>query len=478
MTRGTNGWYEAIANITGDDSYLWDNMFPYMKKSFNFTPPDLEYRAQNSSANYTIGTYDVPGGPVHLSYPKYAQPLSSYGAQAYAAAGFKANDGFLNGDLLGYSYWPFTLRPDDSTRSTTEVGFLSPTAARTSMKIYQSAMVRNILFDSNKHATGVNVTLNGLKPFTISARKEVIVSSGFIHSPQLLMVSGIGAREHLEKFNISVVSDLPGVGQNLRDTPNVGSIVHSMSLPSSNFFTKDAGSFAAANEMWLTNGSGPLSSPAGDFGGWDKFPSTYTANMSQGTKDFLAHLPSDWPNVEYVLNSNARALSDGSSPGNTGSVACLLTSTTSTGNITLQSASNADAPLLTTGWLNTKEDQEIAVAAYRRAREIASHIPVFGKELSPGANVTTDAQILEYIQKKGITSIHHGAATCAMGRNASAGAVVDSKARVFGVKGLRVIDTSSLPFSAPGHTQGVTYAHAEKLAMDVVDAARGMVYRV
>jgi choline dehydrogenase len=61
-----------------------------------------------------------------------------------------------------------------------------------------------------------------------------------------------------------------------------------------------------------------------------------------------------------------------------------------------------------------------------------------------------------------------------MGRNASSGAVVDSKARVFGVTGLRVIDASVLPFSAPGHTQGVTYAHAEKLAQDVIDAARGM----
>jgi len=470
MTSGTKGWYGAIANTTGDDSYLWENMFPFMKKSFNFTPPDAQYRAQNASANYTVSTYDVPGGPVHLSFPKYAQPLTSYGPAAYAAAGFKANDGFLNGALVGYSYWPFTLRPNDSTRSSTEVGFLSPTAARTTMRVYQSSMVRNILFDSNKRATGVNVTIAGIKPFTISARKEVIVSNGFVHSPQLLMVSGIGPRAHLEKFNISVISDLPGVGQNLRDTPNVGGITHSMNVPSSNAFTRDPATFHAANEMYLTNGSGPLSSPSSDFAGWDIFPAKYTANMSQVTKDFLASLPSDWPNVEYVLNANARPLSDGSSPGNTGTIGCLLTSTSSTGNITLRSASNDVAPALNVGWLNTPEDREIAVASYRRAREIASHVAVFGAELTPGANVTSDAQILEYIQTKGLTSIHHGASTCAMGKSAKAGAVVDSKARVFGVKGLRVIDTSSLPFSAPGHTQGVTYAHAEKLAMDVVAA--------
>ncbi|KAF2831897.1 alcohol oxidase [Ophiobolus disseminans] len=469
--RGTKGWYGAIANVTGDDAYQWDNMLPFMKKSFNFTAPDMEYRAQNLSANFTISTFDVSDGPVHLSYPKWAPSLSSYGAEAYAAAGLKPNDGFANGDLLGYGFWPVTLRPDDSTRSSTEVAFLSRTAAQTSMKIYQSSMVRNILFDSNKRATGVNVTNAGERPFTLSARKEVIVSSGFIHSPQLLMVSGIGPREQLERFDINVISDLPGVGQNLRDTPNIGAIVHSMNLPSKNAWTQAPNGYEIANDMYLTNGSGPLSNPASDFAGWDKFPAQYTANMTQTTKDFLAALPSDWPNVEYVLSASGTASAEGSSMGNTGSIGCLLTSTTSAGNISLQSSSNAVAPLLHIGWLDSQEDQEIAVAAYRRAREIASHVPVFGEELVPGKNVSTDAQILNYIKTKGVTDIHHGAATCAMGRDPNRGAVVDSKARVFGVKGLRVIDTSSLPFTAPGHTQGVTYAHAEKLAMDVIDAA-------
>lgn len=453
--RGTKGWYAAIANATGDDSYLWENMFPFMRKSFNFTPPDLEYRAKNSSANFTVSTYDVRGGPVHLSYPKYAQPIASYGPQAFVAAGFKVNDGFLNGDLLGYGSWPFTLRPDDSTRSSTEVAFLSRTAARTSMKIYQSSMARKILFDSNKRAVGVNVTNAALKPFTLSARKEVIVSSGFVHSPQLLMVSGIGPRAHLESFDISVIYDLPGVGQNLRDTPNAGAIVHRMNLPSKNAWTRQPNGYEIVNEQYLTNGSGPLSSPASDFAGWDKFPAQYTANMSASTKAFLASLPSDWPNVEYVLDGSGRVLSNGASPGNTGAIGCLLTSTSSTGNISLASPDNAVAPRLFIGWLDSKEDQEIAVASYRRAREIASHVAVFGEEIVPGANVTSDADILRHIQTKGLTAIHHGAATCAMGKAPKDGAVVDSKARVFGVQGLRVVDASSLPFSAPGHTQGV-----------------------
>jgi choline dehydrogenase len=173
-------------------------MFPFMKKSFSFTPPDVRYRAANTSVNFTLSTFDVPGGPVQLSLPKYAQPISSYAAEGYAAAVFNASDGFLNGSLFGYGYWPFTLRPEDSTRSSAEMAFLSPTAAKTSLKIYQSYMAHNLLFNGTR-AMGVNVTANGMKPFTLSARREVIISSGFVHSPQLLMVSGIDPRKQLEK---------------------------------------------------------------------------------------------------------------------------------------------------------------------------------------------------------------------------------------------------------------------------------------
>lgn len=448
-------------------------MFPFMKKSFTFTPPNFEFRAANASPNYTLTTFDAPGGPAQLSHPKYAQPVSSFGAAGYSAAGLLPNDGFLNGNLLGYGYWPFTLREADSTRSSTEVAFLSRTAARTSLKIYQSCMARNLLFDNNKRATGVNVTINGLKPFTISARKEIIVSSGFIHSPQLLMVSGIGPRWMLEKHNITVISDLPCVGQNYHDTPALGSITHRMDVPSRDAWARSAESFRASTEQWLTNGSGPLSSSASDFAGWEKFSNVYTTNLSQPARNYLASLPSDWPNVEYILASAGQALEENADPVDTGSIAMLLTSAKSRGNISIRSADNSIAPIVYLGWLDDPIDQELAVAAYKRGRSIASHIAPLGTEIKPGENVTTDGQILAHIKAKGLTAIHHGAATCAMGQNASAGAVVDSKGRVFGVQGLRVIDTSVLPFSAPGHTQGVTYAHAEKLAQDVINAAMG-----
>ncbi|KAI0576831.1 GMC oxidoreductase [Pyrenophora tritici-repentis] len=472
--RATKGWYAAIANITGDPAYLWENMFPFMKKSFSFTPPDTRYRAENATVNYTLSTFDKPGGPVHLSFPKYAQPISSYGAEGYAKAGIKAAAGFLDGNMLGYGYWPFTLRAEDSTRSSTESAFLSRTTARTSLKIYQSCMARNLLFDENKRAVGINVTVAGTRPFVLKARKEVIVSSGFINSPHLLMVSGIGPRETLERYDIPVISDLSGVGQNLRDTPAIGGVVHTTNVPGRSAFTRDALSFDNAIQGYLANGSGPLSSPASDFVAWEKFSKDFTTNMSQSTLDYLNSIPSDWPNVEYPLQAAVRASTAGQTASDTGVVGILLTSASSKGNVTIQSADNTIAPIVHIGWLDSKEDKEMAVAAYRRARTIAASVSALGDEIAPGANVTTDAQILDYIKTKGMSAIHHGTSTCAMGKKASDGAVVDSKARVFGVKGLRVIDASSLPFQAPGHSQGVTYAHAEKLAQDVIDAGIGM----
>jgi hypothetical protein len=139
-----------------------------------------------------------------------------------------------------------------------------------------------------------------------------------------------------------VISDLSVVGQNLRDTPNLGGVIHDMNVPGRAAFKREETTFNAAVEQYLTNGSGPLASPAGDFGGWEKFPEAYTVDMTNVTRAFLASLPSDWPNVEYVINASSRNLGSGTA-GNQGSIGMLVTSTTSTGNVTIQSVDNAVA---------------------------------------------------------------------------------------------------------------------------------------
>ncbi|KAF1938502.1 hypothetical protein EJ02DRAFT_514489 [Clathrospora elynae] len=133
-------------------------MLPFIKKIFSFTTPDVRHRAENATVNFTLSTFNVPSGLAQLSYPN--------------------------------------------------------TTAITSMKIYQSYMARNLLFNGNKRATGIDVT--------VGERSRLLSAPG-----------SVGPRETLDRYNITVSPDIPEVGQNLHDTPNIGSIVHFTNIPGS-----------------------------------------------------------------------------------------------------------------------------------------------------------------------------------------------------------------------------------------------------
>jgi choline dehydrogenase len=128
-----------------------------------------------------------------------------------------------------------------------------------------------ILFDDNKHATGVKVQSAG-RNYTLSARHEVIISSGVFHSPQLLMVSGIGPRETLKQYNIPLIADRPGVGQNMHDTCNAGGITFPVSVISTAIRQRDASYEARAVEQFNANGSGILTNTGGDVLAFEKLP--------------------------------------------------------------------------------------------------------------------------------------------------------------------------------------------------------------
>lgn len=138
--------------------------------------------------------------------------------------------------------------------------------------------------------------------------------------------------------------------------------------------------------------------------------------------------------------------------------------------MTIRSASIADAPVINLGWLSDPADGEVLVAAFKRVREAWNSTAlagvVVGPEITPGDTISTDAQILDFIRTSA-QPIWHASSTCAMGKAGETGAVVDSKARVFGVKGLRVVDNSVIPFSLPGHPQSSVYMLAEKIAEDI-----------
>nr|POE53518.1 dehydrogenase pate [Quercus suber] len=350
-------------------------------------------------------------------------------------------------------------------RSSSEVTFLAQVFnSGKPLTIFPMSQAQRILFNGTT-AVGVQVHSAGMD-WTLSARKEVIVSAGWSHSPQLLMVSGVGPAETLQAHNITIVKDLPGVGQNLHDSCNIGAVTHNVTL--NNIATTSS----QAIQGYINNGTGPLTNSGGDLLSFEKLPAAYRAQYSNETRSRLAATwSSDWPELEFTASERG-------GPGNTvggglANIGMLMVATLSRGNVTISSASMQDPPVISTNWLLDPADQEVAVQAYKRAREIWSHVDarIKGPEFMPGEHVRTDAQLREYILANGYNrAIHHGSSTCMMGCAEETLAVVDAKGRVFGTRNLRVIDSSSFRFTPPGHTQAATYAHAEKLVAEVLKA--------
>lgn len=142
--------------------------------------------------------------------------------------------------------------------------------------------------------------------------------------------------------------------------------------------------------------------------------------------------------------------------GQYGSIVATLVAPTSRGNVTIRSANMTEPPIINPNWLETETDQRIAIASYRRIRGVFNTAVMksvlVGTELFPGLQVETDEEILEKI-KQSMMTIYHASCTCRMGVQNDTMAVVDNRARVFGVSGLRVVDASAFPFLPPGHPQ-------------------------
>ena len=344
----------------------------------------------------------------------------------------------------------------------------------TDIVVYTQTLGKQILFDSNKTASGVLVVTEGAS-YGLSARKEVILSAGTFQSPQLLMVSGIGPRHVLEKHNITVLSELPGVGQNLWDQVFSG-ISFRVNVETSSRISNDKVYAAQVARDYLNNQTGPLTS-AGGFLAFEKLPPSYRHNLTAASQAKLSStFPADWPEIEYLLqssftgyNTNYTAI-DPNDGYQYATISAALVAPLSRGNVSISSADAADPPIINPNWMTDPVDVEVAIAAFKRVRELWTLMngTTIGEEYFPGtSNVSSDEEILDFIRKALIT-VWHAAGTCKMGKNGDVNAVVDSRARVKGVNGLRVVDASIFPLLPPGHPQATVYAIAEKVAEDIL----------
>jgi choline dehydrogenase len=206
--------------------------------------------------------------------------------------------------------------------------------------------------------------------------------------------------------------------------------------------------------------TGILTNTASELLGFQKFPSSWRANLSNSTLEGLAQFPNDWPELEYVFADGYGGYLNDFTTGapldgkNYGTVAVGLEAPFSRGTVTLNSSDTAVNPVVNPNLLGDPRDRDVALLAFKRAREIAATHSlqkiIIGDEAFPGKHVRSDSDIMAVIEKSANT-IYHASCTCRMGTVNDTMAVVDSKATVIGVKALRVVDASAFAILPPGH---------------------------
>ena len=190
------GAFQKWADDVGDQSYTFDNMLPFFKKSIHFNPPSTATTPQNISLPYTPASFSDTGGPLQVSFPGYFNAISSFLGNAFKELGFARLPGFFDGRLFGWSHTAYTTDPTSQTRSSSETSFMREALRQTTnLDFYKQTLVKKIILDNCTTATGVVVNTAGVE-YTISAAKEVILSAGAV-SQYVLSLNLI----HLSPYN-------------------------------------------------------------------------------------------------------------------------------------------------------------------------------------------------------------------------------------------------------------------------------------
>ncbi|KAI1780614.1 glucose-methanol-choline oxidoreductase [Hypoxylon cercidicola] len=473
--RGTVGSYQMWADAVNDTSYTFDSFLPWFEKSMNFTPPNTSLRLKNSTVVDDLSALGDNSGPLSVTFPNWVYPYSTWAEKGLAEIGMDVRgDNFQNGGLLGQAYAMFTINADTMLRESSETAFLQKSLDDPNYYLYPLTMAKKVIFDDSKTATGVLVNTGG-REYTISARKEVILSGGVIGSPQLLQASGVGPAELLTSLNIPVVADLPGVGQNFQDHIVFGVSHRIDSITASSYSNPTV--LAEQTKMFDEQAAGMFTSPATDILAWEKLPNNTRSSFASETLDVLSQeYPADWPEVEYIAlssylgNGFTPSTADPNDGTNYATLTIVLTTPRSRGSVNITSSDTSVSPAIDPAFLTNQADVDVSVGGFKRAREYWATEALKGmadpEEKYPGASVATDEEIANSIRGS-FQTIFHGACTCAMGSSDNPLAVVDSQTRVYGVQNLRVVDASAFPLLPPGHPMSTVYALAEKIACDI-----------
>lgn len=299
ISRPSKDAMSRWAELVDDPSYQFENTLPFFMKTVSFTAPDPDYRAVRTL--YNQSTFDKAGQPLEVSYPKFPMPFSDWVRRALIEIGLPEAKDFNSGLLMGHQFCSMTIRPQDQSRSSSEAAFFHSSKHLDGLSVYQKTLAKRILFDAQNKAIGVRV--KGAWKSTLRATREVIVSAGAFQSPQLLMVSGIGPADVLQRYGIKVLVDLPGVGQNMWDHVFFGPS-YQVTVDTFSRMTHNSFRFLVQVFNYFVLKRGALTNPSTDYIAFEKLPlrlrSTWPANVAND----LSWFPDDWPEIEvrYLLS--------------------------------------------------------------------------------------------------------------------------------------------------------------------------------
>ena len=447
--RGQARDYDGWAELTGDADWTWERCLPYFKKHEDY------YKGADESHG--------AGGEWRVERQRLRWDILDAFAQAAQQAGIPHTEDFNRGDNEGVGY--FQVNQKNGWRWNTAKAFLRPICyGRPNFEMWTAAHVDRLLVDrqadGSKRCKGAQVW-TGEEMVTVNATAEVILSAGSIGSPQVLQLSGIGPAALLQQHGIAVVHDAPGVGENLQDHLQIRAVFKVSGVNTLNTMANSWLGKLKIGLEYAVKRSGPMSMAPSQLG-------AFTRSSPE--------LP--YPNIEYhVQPLSLDAFGEPLHSFNAFTASVCNLNPTSRGSVRIRSHKFDAAPAIAPNYLGTPEDRKLAAESLRITRRIVAQ-PALAKyqpqEWRPGVQYQSDEELAR-LAGDIATTIFHPVGTTKMGRDDDTMAVLDSRLRVRGIAGLRVVDAGVMPTITSGNTNSPVLMIAEKAAEWILgDARRGV----
>jgi len=414
--RGHQADYDRWAAL-GNEGWDYESVLPYFKKSEDNQRFDNAYHGVN--------------GPMQVEDRALQNPLSVSFVEAAQRQGYTYNPDFNGAQQAGFGYYQVTQQA--GKRHSVATAFLHPALERPNLEAIVGAQVTRIVVE-NGRATAVTFEQGG-ETHTIHADGEIVLSAGAMHSPHLLMLSGIGPADELRALDIEVVHALPGVGKNFRDHPDANILYRALDVHQTELQQR------FPHQEWYAGG-------------------------------FVRTLPDiDIPDVQFHFLASYKT---SETDNELGFFICpCVLRPESAGHVRLQSADPHAKPLVDPAYFEVEEDMQTLIRGLQIGYQIGQEMHEHGTPIRQPMDIDDPQAVAAYIRQVAATA-YHPVGSCKMGQDELA--VVDHRLRVHGLDGLRVVDSSIMPDLISGNTNAPTIMIGEKgAAMIAEDQSVGVV---